>query len=323
MNNIEISIILPVYNVEKYLDDCLDSIAQQDNSSYEILAIDDGSTDNGLQILNYRAQKDSRIRVFSQRNKGVASARNVGLRNAIGQYVLFVDGDDLLCPTALSALHEIIEKNNPDIVSFGLMPFSETLSTSADEGNSQKIFQINKQQFFDLIYGRGLKTKYPISGFACTKIFKRALLHDQFFNENLKLHEDENFFANLALILPENARILVLDAPLYGYRERATSLVHTHNLVRLQNLYSSRRAIHRICPENSKQKSTAHQARLEALIKLMRYSLQHGRHGGFKLFRRIVLSEPKLPIRVKLTYFLGLRYARNRAINRARKKRNG
>ena len=89
-----ISIIVPIYNREKYLSECIDSILVQSYSDFEVLLIDDGSTDRSGEICDEYAQKDARIRVFHKENGGVSSARNVGLDNATGEWIAFVDSDD-------------------------------------------------------------------------------------------------------------------------------------------------------------------------------------------------------------------------------------
>ena len=94
MNTPLVSIIVPVYNTEKYICECLHSLIQQSYSHIEIIAVDDGSTDNSLKILNDISAKDSRLKVFSQPNQGVSAARNLALSKAVGEYVMFVDADD-------------------------------------------------------------------------------------------------------------------------------------------------------------------------------------------------------------------------------------
>ena len=96
-----ISIIIPIYNAEKYLSTCIESILSQGFEDFELLLINDGSKDNSLSICNDYAQRDSRIKVFDKPNGGVSSARNLGLDNATGEYVMFVDADDRLAPNAL------------------------------------------------------------------------------------------------------------------------------------------------------------------------------------------------------------------------------
>jgi len=88
------SVIVPVYNVEKYLHECVDSVLNQTYPEYEIILVDDGSTDNSKSICDHYSQLDQRIRVFHTSNSGVSTARNIGIQKAIGEYVLFLDSDD-------------------------------------------------------------------------------------------------------------------------------------------------------------------------------------------------------------------------------------
>lgn len=113
-----ISLIIPVYNVEKYLSKCLDSLIQQTYGNIEIICINDGSTDNSLQILENYANKDCRIKIINQQNQGVSVARNVGIDNATGEYILFIDSDDWLELDAIKILYKNVKNTNIDILSF-------------------------------------------------------------------------------------------------------------------------------------------------------------------------------------------------------------
>lgn len=106
MNNSLVSIIVPVYNTEKYVSECLNSLIQQSYAHIEIIAVDDGSTDNSLKILNDISAKDSRLKVFSQPNQGVSAARNLALSKATGEYIMFVDADDWI---DLSTIEECLQ----------------------------------------------------------------------------------------------------------------------------------------------------------------------------------------------------------------------
>lgn len=97
----KVSVIIPVYNVEKYLESCLESIKSQTFTDYELILINDGSTDESFAIMRRYAERDARIRIISQSNRGVSAARNLGLSVAEGDYVLFVDSDDTILPDAL------------------------------------------------------------------------------------------------------------------------------------------------------------------------------------------------------------------------------
>ena len=103
----KISVIIPVYNVEKYLRECLDSIVNQTFKDIEIICVDDGSTDKSLEILREYEQKDKRIIVISQPNKGVSTARNIGMQQATGKYMMFVDSDDYITQNACELIYNV------------------------------------------------------------------------------------------------------------------------------------------------------------------------------------------------------------------------
>ena len=111
-----ISIIIPVYNVEKYLSECLDSVIAQTYQNWEAICVNDGSPDNCGAILDQYASTDPRIKVIHQENRGVSDTRNVGLKQAIGEYITFLDSDDMLYPQFLEYMLNTIQKDNSDIV---------------------------------------------------------------------------------------------------------------------------------------------------------------------------------------------------------------
>ena len=112
---IKVSVILPVYNTEKYLPECLDSIINQSLRDIEIICVDDGSTDSSLQILKEYAEKDKRISVIHKNNGGQGSARNVGLNHAKGEYITFVDSDDYITEDMIYYLLKFLEDNKLDV----------------------------------------------------------------------------------------------------------------------------------------------------------------------------------------------------------------
>ena len=109
-NGIQLSIIIPVFNVEKYLEECINSVLQQTFSNFEIILVDDGSTDSSGNICDLYSQKDRRIQVIHKENGGLSSARNAGLRIAKGKYVGFIDSDDWISETMYQHLYEEAEK---------------------------------------------------------------------------------------------------------------------------------------------------------------------------------------------------------------------
>lgn len=118
MEQVDVSVIIPVYNTEDYIADTMDSIIHQTLSNIEIIVIDDGSTDKSPEILEDYKQKDPRIQVLSQKNQGVSVARNRGIEQARGKYIYFMDSDDLLDPNALSSCYQKSTEENLDIVFF-------------------------------------------------------------------------------------------------------------------------------------------------------------------------------------------------------------
>ena len=124
---IKISIIVPVYNTEKYLGVCLDSLISQTYKDIEIICVDDGSTDNSLQILNDYAAKDSRIKILTQKNQGPSVARNLGLEKAKGEYITFVDSDDWVSIDMCEKIYSKAIDTNADLV---LFPHSRVTNTN-------------------------------------------------------------------------------------------------------------------------------------------------------------------------------------------------
>ena len=121
----KVSVILPVYNVEAYLDEALYSLEEQTLKDIEIIAVNDGSTDNSLSILDKHALTDKRISIYSQKNKGLSGARNTGLNLCQGEYVYFMDSDDIIDKTALEECYNYAKKHDADVCLFDAEVFYE------------------------------------------------------------------------------------------------------------------------------------------------------------------------------------------------------
>lgn len=117
----KVSVIVPVYNVEKYLERCIESLINQTFDDIEIIALNNGSTDKSLDILNYYAHKDKRIRVINNKNIGVSKSRNIGIEEAKGEYIVFVDSDDWIDSNMIYILYDTISDNNCDLVSVHIL----------------------------------------------------------------------------------------------------------------------------------------------------------------------------------------------------------
>ncbi|MDO4649225.1 MAG: glycosyltransferase, partial [Eubacteriales bacterium] len=136
-----VSVIVPVYNVERYLSECLDSVLKQTYKNYEVVCVNDGSTDGSVKILEEYASKDARIRILSQENGGLSAARNHGLKEAKGKYLLFLDSDDLWLPTTLEELVCRGEKDDLDLMLFNMKPFIQSEECSEDYLHFERTYQ--------------------------------------------------------------------------------------------------------------------------------------------------------------------------------------
>lgn len=189
-----ISVIVPVYKAEKYLHRCVDSILAQSYTDFELLLIDDGSPDNCGGICDEYAAKDSRVRVFHKENGGVSSARNLGLGNARGEWITFVDSDDWLEPKCLEILTQQLDA---DMVKCGVEASNKSFYWSVESG----LFSV--KQFIEKY-----ETEF-IARTSCVTLFKNGLLREYniFFDESIRYGEDMIF--NLSYLLCcENIRLV-------------------------------------------------------------------------------------------------------------------
>lgn len=211
-----VSIIVPVYNAEAYLDECLDSLLGQTLEAIEVVCVDDGSTDESAAILAKRAARDNRLRVIPKANGGAAAARNTGLEAACGDYVLFVDADDYIALHSCERLCEVARREGADIVVFGGKTFP-TLRWADEAFSSQEA----------VFRGEGLRVILEEPGsnpLMCNKLYSRTLLaeHGCRLDESLVLGEDNAFqFATFPLA----ETIAFIPDVLYFYRIHGASAV--------------------------------------------------------------------------------------------------
>lgn len=187
MNTTEISIIVPVYNCEKYLPRCIDSILAQTYADFELLLIDDGSVDNSGNICDSYAEKDKRVRVIHQANAGVSAARNAGLDATHGEYVGFVDADDYIDAEMFRILYEKSEKENADIV---MCDAVTKLDGKPDEEDT--IPQLPKSCVLSRSDWTPELLRY-MAGSVWRCIYKRELIEDIRFPVGIKISEDRIF----------------------------------------------------------------------------------------------------------------------------------
>ena len=218
MNESLISIIMPVYNTEKYLERCLNSIVNQTYKNWELIAVNDGSTDNTLNILNKYAQKDNRIIVLEQENQGQSVARNKALDISKGKYICFVDSDDWVELNYLEELYASITNTNSE-----LAICSFYFATDKDKKLGYKF----RSDIIPLKKFKSKLIKEEIKSYLWSYIFRKNLFKDLKFKEGV-LFEDSILFERLSKRISTD--ITVVDKPLYHYFLREGSSVHNNNL---------------------------------------------------------------------------------------------
>ena len=221
-----LSFIIPIYNAEMYIKECLDSLLKQDlpSDEYEMICVNDGSTDKSLDILmNYKSEH-SNIHVIDKENTGVSSARNIGLEAAIGEYVWFVDADDFIACNILSTLRSFSCENNADVIQFGAYTFSDKLSPE------ERIAYEN---------GQLTPKSYANNVFVTRSIFKKSFIncHKIRFYKELRYSEDEVFICE---VLSKHPVVKQIKRVCYYYRYHAGSAISTVDTVSIEEKYFMR-----------------------------------------------------------------------------------
>lgn len=213
----KVSIIVPVYNVENYLNYCVDSLLRQTFNDFEILLIDDGSKDNSGKLCDEIKEKDTRISVYHKQNGGLSDARNFGIVHAKGDFLLFIDSDDALHPDFCKVLIELQQKYTADVVSTKMTLFSDYGRIS--EFN-KKNFKPNEKIYYD---NEILKQYFnPTDGARCIyhglcmKLYKRELFNNLRFEKG-RLHEDLYITHKLLNI---SSCFVFVDLPYYYYYQK-------------------------------------------------------------------------------------------------------
>lgn len=166
----KVSIIIPVYNVEKYLEKCIKSVLQQSYHNLEIILINDGSTDNCLEICKKYTEIDNRIILVEQKNAGLSAARNAGINICTGDYIFFLDSDDYLRPTTIKELISECKKRDADIVGCGYLPFSENEELQQEITYKEEVEEYNSVFYFQKMSNHAWGKLYKSSLFKENKI---------------------------------------------------------------------------------------------------------------------------------------------------------
>ena len=213
-----ISVIIPVYNVEKYIKECLDSVIAQTYPKLEIIVVDDGSQDGSGKILDEYAVRDSRIKVIHRENSGPSAARNTGIRAAAGEYLCFVDSDDYISCDYVEKLYEPI-RGKKEVFSFCNYTSSEGLGSG--EGQNASVTQ---NEFKRMLYDTKAK-ECVMAVVVWNKLYSRDIWEKVSYPEG-KLHEDEAITYD---ILMNSKEIVYVPKTLYYYRRREDSIMGKEN----------------------------------------------------------------------------------------------
>lgn len=218
-----VSVIIPIYNVEKYIEDCLLSVEYQTFKDIEIICVNDGSSDSSLMFLEQFATKDKRIKIINQKNGGLANARNTGLSNAKGKYILFLDGDDMLRQDAVSRLVESANKFNTDMVYFDAKCLFEdkSLYDAAKESyyvrNKAYGFNTGKQLFAEMIHDG------QFTDSACLMLYSAAFLNKNKLHFIEKMFYEDCYFSVLCFMKAKS--VYHINEQFYIYRVRNNSIM--------------------------------------------------------------------------------------------------
>ena len=211
-----ISIIVPVYNSELYINRCLDSLLKQTYKNIEIIIVDDGSKDNSLQLIKDYANRDSRIKVYTQSNQGPSVARNTGLDNSTGKYIMFVDADDFIDKNMVTNMVEGIKDDKNTLV---LCDNSEIWANEIEE---RKLFDTDKNYIKKVDVIKAIASGK--AGLVCGKLFNKNIIkeHNIKFDKEIKMCEDQIFFLNISRYCDN---FVYIPKQLYFYDRRNESSI--------------------------------------------------------------------------------------------------
>lgn len=211
-----ISVIVPIYNVEQYLERCIESIINQTYKNIEIILVDDGSQDNSGKIADELAEKDERITVYHKENGGLSDARNVGIDNSNGEYLCFIDSDDFIHSEFLEVLYEACEEFDCEISVCNLLKTKQDVIEDVKEQRQIQLY--DKLDFLKNYY---IPELHEMSVVACNKLYKKTVIGDIRYPVGL-LHEDE---ATTCKFIFSANKVAVCKAHLYYYFQRQDSIM--------------------------------------------------------------------------------------------------
>lgn len=292
-----ISVIVPVYNVSKYLKECVESIIHQDYNDYEVILVDDGSTDNSGLICNEYATKYPNIKVIHKQNRGLSSARNTGVNFAQGEWIVFVDSDDLWSHSkVLSSLNKYLSENHFDILRFEYQAVDDTLHPIQVPTKTKKHLENKILSNFELV-SEGIAGEW----FAWLYIINRHLFDSGLrFDETCRFQEDIDFYCKLFAL--SEYKCGYISDKLYLYRKRENSITTTYKINNLEGSF-------KLCDVFYNESLRSHDIRLMSLYKFNAVMMYY--------WTLCTLSEyPYYKSRKKIIAELSLKDLHKRTLNR-------
>lgn len=215
-----LSIIVPTYNVKSYIEECVDSLLNQKFVDCEIIIVDDGSTDGSSEVCDKLQLKDSRIKVVHQKNGGLSAARNTGLKHAKGEYLSFIDSDDIVSPSMFSDLINTLEKNKADVAVCNFEVFNKKSHYKSSRYKDEVIDYSSENQV--KFYGAALDS-------SCNRVYRAEVIrkHGLMFEPKSKVAQEDYWF--LLRLFTHISRIVTVSSCFYKYRERGSSITKSHS----------------------------------------------------------------------------------------------
>lgn len=217
MDDIKVSIVVPVYNSERYINHCLDSIISQDFDNLDIIIIDDGSTDNSFAVCKDYKNRDCRVKLFKQQNKGVSAARNKGINEAIGEYIVFIDSDDYIESNFISSLLKLLINESVDLVITNYKIINT--ATGITEYNAKKESKLVSTYSFFYDYWKNYHLGYVNAPW--NKIFKMSIIKDNNLRFPTDISMGEDGYFNVKY-LHYCKNIYIYEEYLYNFRIHPT-----------------------------------------------------------------------------------------------------
>ena len=268
----KISVIVPVYNVEQYLERCVASITNQTYKNLEIILVNDGSTDNSGQLCDELAKKDDRIRVIHKKNGGVSETRNLGSRESNGKYITFIDSDDVVSVNMIEELYTNLLGNGADI-SIGHVIHNYNINNVVFDDTNNDILLWNNEEALKEFLKAKITSFYPVA-----KLFKKNIILDLEFNVDFKLAEDAMFITEI--LLEKDVKVVYSFKDVYAYchrSESATTSINSNTVFDTIKVYGI------ILPKIEKKYPD-----------LKRYVVLRKNWANFEVFDKLILSSNSL-----------------------------